>query len=588
MSSATSASSTSTSWHAARDVILLRMPAFGLDGPWRDRSGFAQTTEQVSGIAWMTGEAGGEALVRSTIDPIAGIHGAYAVLAALEQRRRTGTGQLIELPMVEVAMNVAAEPIVTWSAYGTLLERQGDRGPVGSPQGVYACADHRPDHEQWVALSITTDDEWRALLKVLGDPDGSTVPEFATRAGRRARHDDVDAMLSSAFAGRGRDEVVAALLAAGVRAAPVWDQMIQDELPQLAERGFTQFLEHPIAGRVGHPGTGMRSPQFDVSYRAPAPTVGQHTIAVLRDKLGLDPDELAALAAGWRHRAGVSRQLTRRGPPPAGRAQTVRCRSGPGGSRPSTSVKPYSSARSRTATARPLQRCTSGSVASATTPRPVNRGDSAELTSRLAGRAAEPIATSIRSVRTNPGHSDTHRDTTRRELVRGVGGEAVEGALAHSVRDVPGVFLRPRRADVDDQPGTRADHRGRGEDAGDVGRAGADVDHVVPVRDRYLPEREPRGELVGDDERVVHEHVEAAVLGGHALEQRADRVVVAVVALRPRSRYPRARRSRGRSRRRCREAGGRPRRPSDRSRRRWRPRRRARARSPSRYRGSRR
>jgi crotonobetainyl-CoA:carnitine CoA-transferase CaiB-like acyl-CoA transferase len=280
-----------------RDVILLRMPAFGLDGPWRDRSGFAQTTEQVSGIAWMTGEAGGEALVRSTIDPIAGIHGAYAVLAALEQRRRTGTGQLIELPMVEVAMNVAAEPIVTWSAYGTLLERQGDRGPVGSPQGVYACADHRPDREQWVALSITTDDEWQALLKVLGDPDGSTVPEFATRAGRRAQVADVDAMLWRAFAGRGRDEVVAALLAAGVRAAPVWDQMIQDELPQLDERGFTQFLEHPIAGRVGHPGTGMRSPQFDVSYRAPAPTVGQHTTAVLRDKLGLDPDELGALAA---------------------------------------------------------------------------------------------------------------------------------------------------------------------------------------------------------------------------------------------------------------------------------------------------
>ena len=99
-------------------VILLRMPAFGLDGPWRDRSGFAQTTEQVSGIAWMTGEAGGEALVRSTIDPIAGIHGAFAVLAALEHRDRTGEGQLVELPMAEVALNVAAEPIVTWDAYG--------------------------------------------------------------------------------------------------------------------------------------------------------------------------------------------------------------------------------------------------------------------------------------------------------------------------------------------------------------------------------------------------------------------------------------------------------------------------------------
>jgi len=163
------------------DVILLRMPAFGLDGPWRDRPGFAQTTEQVSGIAWMTCEADGEALVRSTIDPIAGIHGAFVVLAALEHRDRTGEGQQIEMPMAEVAMNVAAEPIVTWSAYGTLLEREGNRGAPGAPQGVYACK----GDEQWVALSITNDREWRALAKVLGDPEWARDPSLATGANRR-------------------------------------------------------------------------------------------------------------------------------------------------------------------------------------------------------------------------------------------------------------------------------------------------------------------------------------------------------------------------------------------------------------------
>ena len=274
-------------------VILLRMPAFGLDGPWRDRSGFAQTTEQVSGIAWMTGEAGGEALVRSTIDPIAGIHGAFAVLAALEHRERSGEGQLVEMPMAEVALNVAAEPIVTWSAYGTLLERDGNRGAPGVPQGVYACA----GHEQWVALSVTTDEAWRALVDVLGTPEWATVAEFATRAGRRAAHNRIDAELSRWFDGRDRDDTVDALLAAGLSAAPVWDQMIQDELPQLAERGFTQWLEHPVAGLVGYPGTGIRSDQFDNAYRAPAPTVGQHTTEVLREKLGLTDDELADLAS---------------------------------------------------------------------------------------------------------------------------------------------------------------------------------------------------------------------------------------------------------------------------------------------------
>jgi crotonobetainyl-CoA:carnitine CoA-transferase CaiB-like acyl-CoA transferase len=272
------------------DIILLRMPAFGLDGPWRDRPGFAQTTEQVSGIAWMTGEAGGEALVRSTIDPIAGIHGAFAVLAALEERARTGVGQQIEMPMAEVAMNVAAEPIVTWSAYDTLLERDGDRGAPGAPQGVYAC----PGDEQWVALSITNDDEWQALVDELGDADWASDPELATGAGRRARHDELDARLAEWFATQDRDDTVARLLDAGVLAAPVWDQMIQDELPQLAERGFTQWLDHPIAGPVGYPGTGVRADTFDNSYRAPAPTVGQHTDDVLRE-LGLTDTEITTL-----------------------------------------------------------------------------------------------------------------------------------------------------------------------------------------------------------------------------------------------------------------------------------------------------
>jgi crotonobetainyl-CoA:carnitine CoA-transferase CaiB-like acyl-CoA transferase len=273
------------------DVVMLRMPAFGLDGPWRDHSGFAQTMEQTTGIAWLTGTPEVDPLVRSTIDPIAGIHGAFAVIAALEHRRRTGEGQLIEMPMSDVALNVAAEPIVTWSAYGHLLERQGNRGAGGAPQGAYRCA----GDDEWVAISVRTDDEWHALVGALGAPAWTADPELATRAGRRAHHDDIDAHLTDWTAALDPAAAVAMLDAAGVPAAVVWPQMRQDELPQLAERGFTQWLDHPLAGPVGHPGTGLRSPQLDLSYRAPAPMVGQHTVEVLTELLGLGADELDAL-----------------------------------------------------------------------------------------------------------------------------------------------------------------------------------------------------------------------------------------------------------------------------------------------------
>jgi crotonobetainyl-CoA:carnitine CoA-transferase CaiB-like acyl-CoA transferase len=274
-------------------LVVLRMPGFGLDGPWRNHSGFAQTMEQVSGIGWLTGLAGGEPIVRSTIDPITGIHAAFATLAALEHRERTGTGQLIEVPMVEVALNIAAEPVVTWSAAGVELGRDGNRGPRAAPQGVYACA----GQDRWIALAVGTDAQWAALCDVLGHPSWTADPSLTTSAGRRAAHDAIDAGLGEWFAGLERDVTVARLLDAGVPAAPVWDQVLQDELPQLAGRRFHQPVEHPIVGTVHHPGIGIRSADLDLDVRAPAPMVGQHTAEVLRSVLGLDDAGLAALVA---------------------------------------------------------------------------------------------------------------------------------------------------------------------------------------------------------------------------------------------------------------------------------------------------
>ncbi len=141
-------------------AVLVRMPAFGLTGPWRDRPGFAQTMEQITGLAWMTGHPDDQPRIqRGPCDPNGGLHAAFGALVGLARRDRTGAGCLVEAPMFEAALAVAAEPVLEWTAYGYRVARDGNRSPAFAPQGLYACA----GEEQWLAVSAATDEQWRAL-----------------------------------------------------------------------------------------------------------------------------------------------------------------------------------------------------------------------------------------------------------------------------------------------------------------------------------------------------------------------------------------------------------------------------------------
>ncbi len=224
------------------------------------------------------------------------MHGAFAVLAALADRDATGTGCLVEVPMVEVALNVAAEQVVEWTAGGVLLGRHGNRGVEAEPQGVHACRD--PD--TWVALAVRTDAEWRALCRVLGPlgRDGwAGDPGLATVAGRRPIADGVATAIAAWCAERDPEEAAATLLAAGVPAAPVRPGGWQDRDPQLRARGFFHEVDHPVAGRHAYPGWPMRASTVSGPwYAEPAPMLGQHTREVL-GPLGYGDDALAALAA---------------------------------------------------------------------------------------------------------------------------------------------------------------------------------------------------------------------------------------------------------------------------------------------------
>ena len=182
-------------WHLDHDdvlainpnIVYLRMPGMGLAGPWRDRVAFAQTMEQMSGQAWITGFPDDIPLIpRGPADPTAGLHGAFAILTALTQRDRTGKGVAIEAPMIEAVINVTAEPVLEFAATGHTMMRMGNRSPLrraAGPLPVPAVS------KQWLAISVTTDEQWDGLRRALGNPEWAARPVTgdACGSGRRAR-----------------------------------------------------------------------------------------------------------------------------------------------------------------------------------------------------------------------------------------------------------------------------------------------------------------------------------------------------------------------------------------------------------------
>jgi len=282
------------------DVVMLRMPGFGLDGPWRDNPAFAYAIESASGLSWLTGYPDRPPYEPYSLgDPNAGVHALNGLLLGLEHRRRTGQGVFVEAAMVDAALSISAEQVIEYSAYGALLDRAGNRGPTAAPQNLYLTADidefGRPD--TWVAVAVATDDQWRRLGDALGSPSWAVDPSLSTAAGRRAHEDLIDGQLAAYCQDRAVDDIVATLWGAGVPVAKVLQPHRQTELDQLAFRGFFEELDHPVNGRAKLSTVPMRLSDGPVSFHTqPAPLLGQHNHELLAE-LGLTEAEIAELEA---------------------------------------------------------------------------------------------------------------------------------------------------------------------------------------------------------------------------------------------------------------------------------------------------
>jgi crotonobetainyl-CoA:carnitine CoA-transferase CaiB-like acyl-CoA transferase len=269
-----------------RDLIMVRMPGFGLEGPWRDYVGWAMVIEQATGMAAVTGSPDRPMSPGGFIDPVIGLHAAVAIQAALEHRARTGEGQLIEVAQLETGACLTAEQVIDWSMNRRARGREGNRHRVIAPQGVYRCRG-----EAWVALSVRDDDQWAALAEVM---DAPALRDLSLTE-RHARHDELDERIGAWTRRLSADDVVAALRPLGLPVARVITTPAMYDEPQLVARGYYQALDNAKTGTRRYPGWPMRFSFAANHHRFGPPTLGQHNEEVLAGELGLEDAELERL-----------------------------------------------------------------------------------------------------------------------------------------------------------------------------------------------------------------------------------------------------------------------------------------------------
>lgn len=291
--------------HALKpDLIVVRAPGFGLTGPWRDRLAYATTIEQACGAASVTGYSDDRPDVAGgALDPVAGTHAAYAILLALEHRLRTGEGLLVEVPQFTSGTNVFAEPVIEYSATGRLLTKVGSRSWTNAPQGAYRVRDAERSvatmpSDEWVAISIETDEQWRALCAVIGAEDLASDPRLGHVDGRYVAHDAIDAVISAWTRDREAADVIDVLTSAGVPTS-LWVQVHQlDEVAETQRRALYEMVDNPVLGTVPIVGLPIR---FEAGperfHRRRAPLLGEHNVDVLSDVVGLSAAEITQLEA---------------------------------------------------------------------------------------------------------------------------------------------------------------------------------------------------------------------------------------------------------------------------------------------------
>ncbi|HWO93443.1 MAG TPA: CoA transferase [Dehalococcoidia bacterium] len=275
-------------------LISLRMPSYGLSGPYKNWRSFGTHMEGMTGHHYLRSYRHLDPSMVSdafTVDAATGVMGAVAVMMALRHRARTGRGQLIEMAQAENFLPYLGEIILDYTMNGRVWEPQANRHPNHAPHNVYPCA----GDDRWIAIDCATDEEWAALCRVAGNPSWAHDERFKTSLGRLKHQDELDEAIGEWTRDKNDFELFHQLQAAGVTSGPVQNEADAFACPQLNERGFFEELTHPECGTHRYPGLMHKMSKTPNKLKRHPVMLGEDNEYVYKKLLGFSDEEYRKL-----------------------------------------------------------------------------------------------------------------------------------------------------------------------------------------------------------------------------------------------------------------------------------------------------
>jgi len=272
-------------------LIVLRVSGYGQTGPYRDRPGFGVVAEAMGGLRHLTAEPG-RVPVRVGIslgDTLAALHGVIGILMALQERQRSGRGQVIDVALYEAVFNCMESLLPEYSAFGAVRGAAGSALPGIAPSNAYRCGDGG-----YALIAGNGDSIFRRLMATIERPDLAADPALADNAGRVARVAELDAAIGAWTAQRDVAEVLARLDEASVPAGRIYSVADIAADPHYLARGMLQTIAMGDGDALQVPGIVPKLSRTPGAQRRNAPRLGQDTDAVLAE-IGLTPAQIAEL-----------------------------------------------------------------------------------------------------------------------------------------------------------------------------------------------------------------------------------------------------------------------------------------------------